>query len=197
MRGPVLRVGPRVTGTIAEGPGSRYALWLQGCRLRCPGCCNPHLLDPAGGEELEVAALVREILAARDHVEGLTLLGGEPFDQADGAASLCREVRRAGLSVVVFTGYTLEELRARGDAGAAELLAATDLLVDGRYDRTRPERARRWAGSANQRFHFLTGRYAPGVERAAAGELERTVEVRLGADGRVFVNGWPEEVGRE
>ncbi len=190
--GPVLRVGSRVSGTVAEGPGGRYALWLQGCRLRCPGCCNPHFLDPAAGEEVEVAALVREILAAGGEIEGVTLLGGEPFDQAAGAAALCREVREAGLSVMVFSGHTLEELRAREDAGVAELLAATDLLVDGRYDRSRPERARRWVGSENQRFHFLTGRYAPGVERAAPGELERVVEVRLGAGGRAFVNGWPE-----
>ena len=189
---PLLRVGLKVACTEAEGPGSRYAVWVQGCSLRCQGCCNPHLFDPRGGEALEVAALVREILAAA--VEGVTLLGGEPFDQAAPAASLCRAVRKAGLSVLVFTGYSLEELRARADPGVAGLLAATDLLVDGRYDRSRPERARRWAGSENQRFHFLTGRYAPGIERAAPGELERTIEVRVVPDGRVFVNGWPEEL---
>jgi anaerobic ribonucleoside-triphosphate reductase activating protein len=187
-------VGPRVARTVAEGPGSRYALWLQGCRLGCPGCCNPHLLDPAGGEEVEVAALVREILAVKAEVEGVTLLGGEPFDQAAPAAALCRAAREAGLSVMVFTGYTLEELLARSGDDVADLLAATDLLVDGRYDRARPERARRWVGSENQRFHFLSGRYARGIERAAAGELERTVEVRIGPDGRVILNGWPEGI---
>lgn len=78
------------------------------------------------------------------------------------------------------------------EPGVAALLAATDLLVDGRYDRERPERERHWVGSANQRFHFLTDRYRPGIERIRPGEPETTVELRIGGDGRVRMNGWPE-----
>ena len=90
---------------------------------------------------------------------------------------------------MTFTGYSLEELRAREDSG--ELLAATDLVVDGRYEASLPERDRRWAGSSNQRFHFLTGRYLPGVELPSIGEPLRSVEVRLASDGPGSVNGWP------
>ena len=75
-----LRVGARVRATCAEGPGTRYALWLQGCSLRCPGCCNPQLFDPRGGEELPLALLAAEISDVRDQIEGVTLLGGEPFE---------------------------------------------------------------------------------------------------------------------
>ncbi|BDG09448.1 4Fe-4S cluster-binding domain-containing protein [Anaeromyxobacter paludicola] len=195
---PALRIGHRVARTEAEGPGSRYAVWLQGCALRCAGCCNPHLFDPRGGERVTVQALARELAreVGKGGLDGLTLLGGEPFEQAAPAAALCRAARGLGLSVMVFTGHALEALQARaaGDAGVAALLAATDLLVDGPFDRARPERSRRWVGSENQRFHFLTARYAPGVERAPPGELARTVEVRIGPDGRVFVNGWPEGI---
>jgi len=65
-------------------------------------------------------------------------------------------------------------------------VAQTDLLVDGRYDAAQPETGRRWAGSANQRFHFLTARYSPGIELGR----ERIVEITLGG-GRIRANGWP------
>lgn len=188
-----LRVARWVPVTEAEGPGRRFALWVQGCALRCPGCCNPELWDPSGGREVEVAALARALEAVRGEVEGLTLVGGEPFAQADGAAALARATRDLGLSVVVFTGYLREELEGRGDPGTAALLAATDLLVDGPYAAALPERARRWAGSTNQRFHWLTGRYAPGPELVRSGEPAETVELHLGADGSIVRSGWPVE----
>jgi anaerobic ribonucleoside-triphosphate reductase activating protein len=105
---------------------------------------------------------------------------------------VAREARRRGLSVVVFTGYALEELRGGAVPGADALLAETDVLVDGRYERDEPETRRRWVGSANQRFHFLTARYRPGLEMARSGEPERTVELRVGPDGRTHASGWPE-----
>lgn len=189
-----LRVASWVDVTEAEGPGARFALWVQGCSLRCPGCCNPRMLEASGGREVSPAELLRAIAAVRSRIEGVTFQGGEPFEQPGPLAELARAARALGLSVMTFSGYTLEELREaeRRDPGAAALLAATDLLVDGRYERERPERERRWAGSSNQRFHFLTDRYRPGIERIRPGEPETTVELRIGGDGRVRMNGWPE-----
>lgn len=181
--------------TDAEGPGSRFAVWVQGCAIRCPGCCNPHMFDHAGGEPLEPAALLARLDEVRDRVEGVTLLGGEPFEQAAALLPFARGVRERGLSVVAFTGHLLEELREGRPHGSAELLAEIDLLVDGPYRADLPEDARRWAGSTNQRFHFLTGRYAPGVEEIGPGEPERTVELRFGLDGRMERSGWPEGWG--
>ena len=110
---------------------------------------------------------------------------------ADRAAAGCH-VRALGLSVLTFSGYRLEELRARQDSGVDALLAATDVLVDGRYEATRPEAERLWAGSTNQSFHYLTDRYTSAIERPPPGEALRTVEIRLGPDGRLSQNGWPE-----
>lgn len=186
----LVRVGARVPVTEVEGPGARFALWVQGCSIRCPGCCNPHLFA-GGGEPVAVEALLDEVRAALPSIEGLTLLGGEPFEQAPALARLAAGARAHGLSVMTFTGYTLEGLRARRDAGTEALLAATDLLVDGPYLERRPERCRRWAGSENQRFHYLTSRYTPGIETPGPGEPLRGVEVRVAADGRVRLNGWP------
>ncbi len=187
-----IRIAAVVEVTEAEGPGARYALWAQGCSHRCPGCCNPRMFDPRGGRPVGVPDVLAAIAAVRGRIEGVTLLGGEPFDQAAPLAEVARGARALGLSVMTFSGYTREELEAHPAPGVRELLEATDLLVDGRYDASRPERERRWVGSANQRFHFLTDRYAPGVERIRPDEPERTVELRISPSGTVFANGWPE-----
>jgi anaerobic ribonucleoside-triphosphate reductase activating protein len=187
----ILRVGARVRATEAEGPGVRYALWLQGCSIRCPGCCNPHLFAPALGTSWSVADLLADIASVRGAVQGLTCLGGEPFEQAAPLADLARGVRHLGLSVMVFTGYTLGELRGFQDPGVHALLATIDVLVDGRYDQARPETRRRWVGSANQGFHYLTDRYDPSIEVAPPGEPWRSVEITIGPAGRWTANGWP------
>lgn len=182
-----LQVAQLLPDTGAEGPGRRFAVWTQGCPLRCPGCCNPQMLPFGGGEAWPVPALTRRVLATAG-IEGLSLLGGEPFVQAAACASLARGVRRHGLSVVVFSGYTLAELRAvDAPPGAGELLATTDLLVDGRYDRRQPEQRQRWIGSRNQELCFLTGRYRPDDPCFSA---SNTVELRL-ERGVLVVSGWP------
>src|SRR5262245_11797340 len=93
-----LSVAQIVLCTEAEGPGRRFALWFQGCPLRCPGCCNPEMLPFEGGEKLSLGDLLQQIRTARDDqgIEGITLLGGEPLAHAEGAATLAREVRQLG-----------------------------------------------------------------------------------------------------
>ena len=173
----------RVPSTEAEGPGRRYAVWVQGCTLACPGCCNPEMFAPRGGELIDVAALVEEI-AATPGIEGLSILGGEPLQQAAPVALLAAEVRARGLTVMLYTGYTVDEITS---AEGRALLAACDLVVDGRYVREQPETRRRWIGSANQRLHFLSARYRADDPRFSAAN---TVEIRL-RRGRVDINGWP------
>src|SRR5436305_4279959 len=97
---PVLSVAQVVPCTEAEGPGRRYALWFQGCPLRCPGCCNPEMLPFHGGTPRTVADVLAEIATAREThaIEGITLLGGEPLAHAAGAAALARGARALGLS---------------------------------------------------------------------------------------------------
>ena len=188
--GDTLKVAQVVPCTEAEGPGRRFALWLQGCPLRCPGCCNPGMLPFAGGEALGIDVLteqVRAVAAGLRAIEGITLLGGEPTAQAAGAAELARRARELGLSVMVFSGFTLEELRDWPEPAVAALLGRTDILVDGPYLRDRPEPRRRWIGSANQRVHFLTGRYRADDPRWGR---PNTLEVRL-AGSVLSVNGFP------
>lgn len=184
----VLRIGAVVPRTEAEGPGRRFAVWAQGCTIRCVGCFNPHLWGEAGGHLVAVDDLVDEALGA--DVEGVTLLGGEPFEQAVPFAEFANRVRQGGLSVMVFTGYTREHLESRdGPVGAAELLGSTDLLVDGKYIAGLPDTARPWVGSTNQRFHILSERYRDLDEAALEASNDR-IEVRVSAAGDVVINGW-------
>src|SRR2546428_11526767 len=90
-----LQVAQIVRRTEAEGPGRRWALWFQGCPLRCPGCCNPEMLPFAGGERLALPAVVELVAAAgpRHRVEGVTLLGGEPPAPAAAAPAPARAGR--------------------------------------------------------------------------------------------------------
>lgn len=188
----MLRLGAVVPVTEAEGPGKRFAVWVRGCSIRCPGCCNPHLFAPEG-EGTSVARICERLdVAAREHgLEGITLLGGEPFEQAAPLAIFAAHARACGLGVITFTGYAYQSLASSGDAGTQALLGATDLLVDGPFLRNDLDGARKWVGSNNQRFIHLTHRYPADLEWPH-GRLERTVELRISPSGDVHMSGWPE-----
>lgn len=176
-----------VPDTEAEGPGRRFALWVQGCSIRCPGCCNPEMfVADKGGRLVEPRELVEQILATPD-IEGLSVLGGEPFEQPGPLAEVCRAVKAAGKSVMLYSGYTLEELKGKQSADVDALLATADLLLDGRYDATKPERTRRWVGSTNQVLHFFSDRYRADDPRFTT---PNTVELRF-VNGQLTINGWP------
>jgi anaerobic ribonucleoside-triphosphate reductase activating protein len=192
-----LNLASRLPCTEAEGPGRRAVLWLQGCIKRCRGCCNPAYLQLVE-RELVSTSSVLDWLANAHHVhdlEGVTFLGGEPMLQAQGLAVVAQGAQSLGLSVMVFSGYTKNELDMLQLPGGGQLLRYTDVLVDGPYEENLPEHSRRWAGSRNQQFYYLTARYDSRIE--SSGEVERVIEVRLRSDGSVFVNGWPEKICTE
>ena len=171
-----------VDTTAAEGPGLRCAVWTQGCSVRCPGCFNPQTWTTRGGTLMPWPDLAARVLAV-DGIEGVTLLGGEPFDQPEPLGAFAAAVRAEGLSVMTFTGHLLEDLRERPECAA--LLAATDLLVDGPFRADEPEPTRPWVGSLNQRFHFLTDRYDESIFTTP-----NRVELRIAHDGSVELNGF-------
>jgi anaerobic ribonucleoside-triphosphate reductase activating protein len=173
-----LRVHAVEPRSRANGPGTRFVVWFQGCTLGCPGCFNPATHAAAGGER-EVESLLAELAASGS--TGLTLSGGEPMQQPDAAVALLEGARARGLSTLMFSGYARDELAAlpRG----TEVLALLDVLVDGRY--VAAERlGRGLRGSANQRIHRLT-------ERHDEGELAATpvAEIVIGPTGELVLTG--------
>ena len=174
---PLLNLARVLDRTWAEGPGVRFCLWVQGCTRACPGCCNA-TMQPLVARGIvspdEVCARVADAKSAYG-IEGVTFLGGEPFLQADGLAQVAETARALGLSVMVFTGFTLNECRSL--PCGVRLLAATDVLVDGPYEKDLPETCRNWVGSRNQKFHYLTARYDPSIE--TDGRYRHVVELKM------------------
>ncbi len=192
-----LNLADWVDCTEVEGPGKRFALWVQGCTLRCPGCCNPHFFELTAKHIVATDDILAWIQRseAQHKIEGVTILGGEPMLQARGLAEIASGCQKLGLSVMVFSGYMIEYLNKGPMFGIRELLQATDILVDGPFIAAQLESRRNWAGSANQRFHFLTKRYAPGIEWDSA--YAPAVELRVYGDGTVRMNGWPVGLGEQ
>jgi anaerobic ribonucleoside-triphosphate reductase activating protein len=175
-----IRVHAILEHTRANGPGDRFAVWLQGCPLRCPGCFNPETLDLNGGQEVGIEDLLARIDAAG--VEGVTVSGGEPLLQIDdlidflaGIRILCR------LPVILFSGYSREEILAMPHG--SDVLGLADVLIAGRY-RQGERVAAGLRGSENKQVHLLTNSYT-------REEIEATpeLEFQIGADGAVLVSG--------
>ena len=189
----VLRIGATVTRTRVEGPHLRFAVWVAGCSIRCPGCCNPEWLDPTVGTTRRVGALLEAIDPAIDPaIEGITILGGEPLEQLVGVTALAIGARRRGLGVVVSTGLTERQAWAR--PGFASLWRALDTLIAGPFvaRRREPVGGRRLIGSSNQRLLHRTERYTD----PAAWLGPRGAEARLDAAGRVTLVGDPKLVAK-
>ncbi|TPV48563.1 radical SAM protein [Pseudarthrobacter phenanthrenivorans] len=183
MTTEALRIARVLHGTTAEGPGLRTAVWFQGCSIRCRGCINPHLFSPNGGNDMTVSDIV--LTAVASGVEGLTLIGGEPFDQPAAGAKLASEAQVQGLGVIAFSGYEYETLRNR-DRDTKRFLAGIDLLVDGPYQAWNQETDRALVGSTNQRFIHISDRYRSYSPETAANR----VDIRVLPDGSVDVAGF-------
>lgn len=144
--------------TKVLGPGKRYAIWVQGCLRKCPGCGTPEGRSTSINQLLDVTDLAEDILD-QTQIEGITISGGEPFLQAKALTELVHLVgARRDLGVIIFTGYYLHELRDLNDRETNDLLDSTDLLIDGPYiEGLNDDIGLR--GSDNQSMCFLTDRY--------------------------------------
>ncbi len=180
--GPLIRLHATLPQSRANGPGLRGVVWFQGCSLGCRGCFNPETHAPDTGTTVPVESLAREILESWRGIEGITVSGGEPFQQPRALAHLLREVRtHEPLSVLLFSGYRLEEIHEI--AGSAAVLDLTDVLIAGRFVPKLRE-ARALIGSANQTAHFLTDRYGPEDLRSLP-----AAEIVIDATGRIVTSG--------
>ena len=178
----------------ALGPGRRIGIWTQGCSIQCPGCVSLDTWKPDRSKSIEVAALIawckRVCGGATD---GITVSGGEPFDQPKALGALLDGLvhwRRASgqtFDILCYSGYRLERLR----KDHASLLKQLDALMCDPFVEALPT-LRPWRGSDNQRLVALTAlgheRYDAHVD-VASGEPKRFQVV---ADGkRIWFVGIP------
>lgn len=171
----------------ALGPGRRIGIWLQGCSIRCPGCMSLDTWAPAKETE-PVADVLARISVWLPDAEGVTISGGEPFDQPHALDALLSGLRTAQCgSVIVYSGYSLGTLNERHPA----ILALIDVLISEPFDATYTEPAL-LRGSSNQRVTCLTERGAAMWQAVvSAGEQAPAIDIVLGEDGELWLAGIP------
>lgn len=165
----------------ALGPGRRFGLWVQGCSIHCHGCMSRDTWDPGGGSSVRVVDLCMHLAESAAGIDGVTVTGGEPFDQPDALGELLRRLReetlRADQDVLVYSGYPLRTILHRW----RDHLAYVDALVSEPYRRLPTgQPALRWRGSANQRLTTFSDlglrRYAGAATESSHGELQVMVQ---------------------
>lgn len=148
-----IRLAGVVRESIVDGPGIRLTVFTQGCPHHCPGCHNPQTHDPKAGYDCE-AQKILDALDANPLLRGITLSGGEPFEQAKPLLELARAVAARGKDIVAFSGYTFEQLleKSKETPEIKELLSLCCMLVDGRFILAQRDLSLRFRGSRNQRL---------------------------------------------
>lgn len=155
-----MRIAGFAHDSIVDGPGLRLTVFFQGCHHHCPGCQNPATWPFEGGEEYTVEQLVAQAKKS-PLCRGVTLSGGEPFDQAAEAAQLAAALKAAGYEVAAYTGFTFEQLL-NADEDRRALLQNLDVLVDGPFVQAEMSLELRFRGSRNQRILNVPASLAAG-----------------------------------
>lgn len=181
-----MRISRILAPITSLGPGRRVGLWVQGCDLACPGCASTDTWDASAGHEVDTDVVAQQLVdRIKTHrLTGLTVSGGEPFQQPDDLADVIDQVRgeTSDLDVLVFTGYQPPIARKIGP----RLWNAADALAAGRYDRTLPAGGSLLA-SSNQRLVVRTE-----LGRARHNEDHDCAQLQVAADsGDLYVVGLP------
>lgn len=148
-----IRLAGVVRESIVDGPGLRFTVFCQGCPHGCEGCHNPATHDFEGGYDCEIS----KIIAAVDEnplLDGVTFSGGEPMCQPEAFTVLAEELKKRNLNIMIYTGYTYEELLKLAETRPAvgKLLELADYLVDGRFILAQRDLTLPFRGSTNQRI---------------------------------------------
>ena len=144
-----IRIAGTVNDSVVDGPGIRYTVFFQGCHHNCFGCHNPQTHSVDGGYEIDTDEIIKEI-RNNPLLDGITLSGGEPLLQVEGAGELARICRENGLNVICYTGFTYEKIFGIKNIGL--LLPYIDYLVDGKFENDLRDLSLKYRGSKNQRI---------------------------------------------
>lgn len=178
-----MRVHRIIERTYAEGPGCRFCIWVQGCSHHCDGCFAKDLWDFNGGYEISVNKIISMIESVENDICGVTFLGGEPFEYAEELSMIANYVHLDNKSVITFTGCLYDDLLKKENA--VLLLNQTDLLIDGKFEKSLTDYSRPLVGSSNQRFIYLTDRISPKEIES----YKNRFEVKITNNGKIEFNG--------
>ncbi|MEG0366046.1 MAG: anaerobic ribonucleoside-triphosphate reductase activating protein [Coprobacillus sp.] len=145
-----LRTYGKVNDSIVDGPGLRYSIFTQGCLHQCVGCHNPKSHDINGGYLEDIQTFINDI-ENNPLLDGVTISGGEPFLQPLPLIELLSILRKKGIHIMIYSGYTFEEIIKLGKK-EKQLLSLCDVLVDGRFNQSLKSLSLIYKGSSNQRI---------------------------------------------
>lgn len=174
-----------VKSTKVLGPGNRYAIWFQGCHKKCKGCLAPDSRVFHTKNLVTITSIIEDI-KKNPEISGITISGGEPFEQKKELLKLLIEIKKLNLNIIVYTGYTVDKLAENHKN--VEILQLIDLIIDGEYieelDFDEPLR-----GSKNQSLCYFSE-----VGESLAKEIEdlkeREMEIEI-SNGNIFFIGIP------
>jgi anaerobic ribonucleoside-triphosphate reductase activating protein len=169
-----------------NGPGTRSVIWVQGCRRNCPGCINPHTHSHNAVKLLDPSVLGKQLCQIQQ-TNGITLSGGEPFEQAKACGILAETVKNHSKTVVVFTGFPFNQIITCQNTDVQHFLNQVDLLVAGPYIQELACESRLWQASSNQTVHFLT----PDLNRFLPWQDREVFEINTSGDQLMFT-GFPD-----
>lgn len=147
-----LKIAGLVEESTVDGPGIRYVIFTQGCPHKCEGCHNPATHDINSGKLVKIDSIIEKI-NKNPMVTGVTLSGGEPFLQAKTLSKLIEKLDTNKLDIMAYTGFEYEKLveLSNPNNGFAELMSKLDILVDGKFDKSKKDELLMFRGSSNQR----------------------------------------------
>ncbi len=166
------------------GPGCRFVIWVQGCSIRCKGCWNQQMWSFDHRDTYSVEQLTDMILSEKEYIEGITILGGEPFDQFSETLLLCQKCQKLGFSTMVFTGYELSEIE---NSEKSAIKSFADILITGRYIESLRTTNLQWIGSTNQQILFLSDKYKDYTLKDA-----NYIEIDIENEGKCTILGFPD-----
>jgi anaerobic ribonucleoside-triphosphate reductase activating protein len=180
-----MRIHHYLFSTTVNGPGKRFVLWVQGCSRKCAGCFNPETHNIEGGTEISVNDIMN--LIPHD-IHGITISGGEPFEQIDELLKLLKLTAQKELHTIIYTGFLYEELKSMNSESIDHCLKLTNMLIDGNFDQHIPQN-HPLSGSGNQRIYILEDGnvikelQVPEKENFCSGELTINNEGNIIATG--------------
>ena len=172
------------------GYGNRIGIWTIGCTHHCENCSNPELWKPNPDKNISLNT-VMECVCQVAHADGITITGGEPFEQPEELYELVKALKRAGYEdILIYSGYTRKELNQKG-ALVQGILEETGILVDGLYLNSLNDN-KSFRGSSNQNIYILDERLKERYQDAENWERKTQILVK---ENQIQAIGIPRRLG--
>lgn len=149
-----LQVAGFLDNSLTNGEGLRSVVFVSGCNHRCKGCHNEPMQDYNYGDKVLIGEVVQRIKNNVPVIKGVTFSGGEPFEQAKALSSLASEIKKLGLNLWCYTGFTYDEIinNICNNKDWMALLNEIDVLVDGKFEQNEKDAKLKYKGSSNQQI---------------------------------------------